>query len=243
MKILFIDHPVGQILSSKQSTSAVVKCISALEIRAVSESFLTFLLLRLSTCEALLLTDWLLFIRKISLSLMISLANDLIWKHCNGRQRCTRSTFIFVCQFNGRIQHKFQTKSSLRYSREEGSSPLLFSFRMALLSPIRKLRNPWVSVGSVWVTTKRMPMDFQKRWSIVLNAEIPVRQHEGDRSSNGRDVLSGHPSCLQYSDQLVKKIRTIHWQCIDCKRCIVCSKGDDSVSDVLLLLRPWFLSL
>ena len=25
------------------------------------------------------------------------------------------------------------------------------------------------------------------------------------------------------------KIKTIHWQCIDCKRCIVCNKGDDSV--------------
>ena len=40
---------------------------------------------------------------------------------------------------------------------------------------------------------------------------------------------SGHPSCLQYSDRLVEKIRTIHWQCIDCKRCVVCNKSDDSV--------------
>ncbi|CAF1355379.1 unnamed protein product, partial [Adineta ricciae] len=40
---------------------------------------------------------------------------------------------------------------------------------------------------------------------------------------------SGHPSCLQYSEKLVKKIRTIRWQCIDCKRCIVCNKSDDSL--------------
>ncbi|CAF1597063.1 unnamed protein product [Rotaria magnacalcarata] len=40
---------------------------------------------------------------------------------------------------------------------------------------------------------------------------------------------SGHPSCLQYSEKLVKKIRTIHWQCIDCKRCIGCNKSDDSL--------------
>ncbi|CAF3643481.1 unnamed protein product [Rotaria sordida] len=40
---------------------------------------------------------------------------------------------------------------------------------------------------------------------------------------------SGHPSCLQYSEKLVKKIRTIHWQCIDCKRCIICNKSDDSL--------------
>ncbi len=40
---------------------------------------------------------------------------------------------------------------------------------------------------------------------------------------------SGHPSCLQYSEKLVEKIRTIQWQCIDCKRCIVCQISDDSV--------------
>ncbi|CAF4226030.1 unnamed protein product [Rotaria socialis] len=40
---------------------------------------------------------------------------------------------------------------------------------------------------------------------------------------------SGHPSCLQYSEKLVKTIRTIHWQCIDCKRCIECNKSDDSL--------------
>ncbi len=39
----------------------------------------------------------------------------------------------------------------------------------------------------------------------------------------------GHPSCLQYSEKLVEKIRTIRWQCIDCKRCIVCNISDDSV--------------
>lgn len=42
-------------------------------------------------------------------------------------------------------------------------------------------------------------------------------------------LFSGHPSCLQYPKKLVKKIRTIDWQCIDCKRCIVCNKSDDSV--------------
>ena len=36
----------------------------------------------------------------------------------------------------------------------------------------------------------------------------------------------GHPSCLRYSDKLVEKIKTIRWQCLDCKRCIICSIGD-----------------
>jgi hypothetical protein len=48
-------------------------------------------------------------------------------------------------------------------------------------------------------------------------------------NSNKTLFFLGHPSCLQYSEKLVKKIQTIHWQCIDCKRCIVCNKSDDSV--------------
>lgn len=43
------------------------------------------------------------------------------------------------------------------------------------------------------------------------------------------DPRLGHPSCLHYSAKLVEKIQTLRWQCLDCKRCIVCKKGDDSV--------------
>ncbi|CAF4820630.1 unnamed protein product, partial [Rotaria sp. Silwood1] len=39
----------------------------------------------------------------------------------------------------------------------------------------------------------------------------------------------GHPSCLKYSDKLIQKIKTIRWQCLDCKRCVVCNEADDSV--------------
>ncbi|CAF1143595.1 unnamed protein product [Rotaria sp. Silwood1] len=39
----------------------------------------------------------------------------------------------------------------------------------------------------------------------------------------------GHPSCLKYSDKLIQKIKTIRWQCLDCKRCVVCNEADDSL--------------
>mgnify|MGYP001026567112 FL=1 len=39
----------------------------------------------------------------------------------------------------------------------------------------------------------------------------------------------GHPSCLKYSAKLVAKIKTIRWQCLDCKKCIVCHIGDDAL--------------
>ncbi|CAM4797785.1 unnamed protein product [Rotaria magnacalcarata] len=59
-----------------------------------------------------------------------------------------------------------------------------------------------------------------------------------EKNANGapEDMLScsecgncGHPSCLKYSDKLVKKIKTIQWQCLDCKRCVICTKADDSL--------------
>ncbi|UJR10028.1 hypothetical protein I4U23_014251 [Adineta vaga] len=62
----------------------------------------------------------------------------------------------------------------------------------------------------------------------------------GDEDKNAQgipeDMIScaecgncGHPSCLKYSDQLIAKIKTLRWQCLDCKKCIICHKGDDSL--------------
>ena len=39
-----------------------------------------------------------------------------------------------------------------------------------------------------------------------------------------------HPSCLNYSQELVEQIRADNsWQCIDCKACIVCDGTGDPV--------------
>ncbi|XP_066304152.1 histone acetyltransferase KAT6B-like isoform X2 [Branchiostoma lanceolatum] len=38
---------------------------------------------------------------------------------------------------------------------------------------------------------------------------------------------SGHPSCLKYSPQLTAKVRSMRWQCIDCKTCTACENKND----------------
>lgn len=37
-------------------------------------------------------------------------------------------------------------------------------------------------------------------------------------------ISSGHPSCLDMSDELVCVIQTYHWQCMECKTCTVCQQ-------------------
>lgn len=35
---------------------------------------------------------------------------------------------------------------------------------------------------------------------------------------------SGHPSCLQFSRKLTEKVKTLRWQCIECKKCSICAE-------------------
>lgn len=36
---------------------------------------------------------------------------------------------------------------------------------------------------------------------------------------------SGHPSCLKFSTDLTSKVKTLRWQCIECKMCSFCGKS------------------
>jgi len=42
---------------------------------------------------------------------------------------------------------------------------------------------------------------------------------------------SGHPSCLQFTENMIISVRTYPWQCIECKCCTVCgtSENDDQL--------------
>lgn len=41
---------------------------------------------------------------------------------------------------------------------------------------------------------------------------------------------TAHPSCLNYSPELVEQIRADDsWQCIDCKACTICDGTNDPV--------------
>eukprot|EP00794_Sanderia_malayensis_P020399 gene20399-22412_t len=38
---------------------------------------------------------------------------------------------------------------------------------------------------------------------------------------------SGHPSCLQFTDQLIIEVKKYKWQCIECKSCSLCGTSDN----------------
>ncbi|XP_049613434.1 zinc finger protein DPF3 isoform X2 [Syngnathus scovelli] len=42
---------------------------------------------------------------------------------------------------------------------------------------------------------------------------------------------SGHPTCLQFTDNMMHAVRTYQWQCIECKSCSLCgtSENDDQL--------------
>lgn len=51
-------------------------------------------------------------------------------------------------------------------------------------------------------------------------------------------VILAHPSCMNYSPELVLRITSdaSAWQCIDCKACIICNDSGDPVSCKLKIL-------
>ncbi len=42
----------------------------------------------------------------------------------------------------------------------------------------------------------------------------------------------GHPTCLQFTDNMLVSVRKYAWQCIECKCCTLCgtAENDDQVS-------------
>lgn len=40
---------------------------------------------------------------------------------------------------------------------------------------------------------------------------------------------SGHPSCLQFTQNMIISVRKYRWQCIECKCCSVCGTSDNDV--------------
>ncbi|GAA6067186.1 zinc finger protein DPF3 isoform X1 [Tachysurus ichikawai] len=41
----------------------------------------------------------------------------------------------------------------------------------------------------------------------------------------------GHPTCLQFTENMMHAVRTYQWQCIECKSCSLCgtSENDDQL--------------
>lgn len=61
---------------------------------------------------------------------------------------------------------------------------------------------------------------------------------------------AGHPTCLQFTDNMMQAVRTYQWQCIECKSCSICGTSENDVRmaasvplrhETWLLLRLFFL--
>ncbi|CAG01810.1 unnamed protein product, partial [Tetraodon nigroviridis] len=40
---------------------------------------------------------------------------------------------------------------------------------------------------------------------------------------------SGHPTCLQFTDNMMQAVQTYQWQCIECKSCSICGTSENDV--------------
>ena len=47
-------------------------------------------------------------------------------------------------------------------------------------------------------------------------------------------IFSVHPSCMDYSEELTRKIMSMPWQCTNCKTCFFCKQANDDVSSIYL---------
>lgn len=44
-----------------------------------------------------------------------------------------------------------------------------------------------------------------------------------------RRPSAGHPTCLQFTDNMMQAVRTYQWQCIECKSCSLCGTSENDV--------------
>lgn len=43
-------------------------------------------------------------------------------------------------------------------------------------------------------------------------------------------IVIGHPTCLQFTANMIVSVRKYRWQCIECKCCSICGTSDNDVS-------------
>ena len=43
-------------------------------------------------------------------------------------------------------------------------------------------------------------------------------------------LVTGHPSCLQFTANMIISVKQYRWQCIECKCCSLCGTSDNDVS-------------
>ena len=70
----------------------------------------------------------------------------------------------------------------------------------------------------LWLTPYFSPFAYRMTWCVA--------------SIKFSFFLAVHPSCMDYSEKLIKKIVQLStWQCTNCKTCQVCHEANDDVRD------------
>jgi len=65
---------------------------------------------------------------------------------------------------------------------------------------------------------------------------------EENKKTNSAEILvscsdcgrSAHPSCLQFTTNMIESVKKYRWQCIECKSCGLCGTSDNDVSNLCL---------
>jgi hypothetical protein len=80
------------------------------------------------------------------------------------------------------------------------------------------------------------PPQLQRQTKLKPNAICKVCKGNADKNKENKaeELLhcsdcdnSGHPSCLEFNDEMIDAIRLYQWQCMDCKTCVHCGQPHD----------------
>uniref|UniRef100_A0A8C7DK56 PHD finger protein 10 n=1 Tax=Oncorhynchus kisutch TaxID=8019 RepID=A0A8C7DK56_ONCKI len=94
------------------------------------------------------------------------------------------------------------------------------------------LRSP-LSHGALGLVAKNYSIVLPLQPKVIPNAICGICQKGKESNKKGKPEAlihcsqcknSGHPSCLDMSEELVGLIKTYPWQCMECKTCTVCEQ-------------------
>ncbi|XP_019644687.1 PREDICTED: histone acetyltransferase KAT6B-like isoform X2 [Branchiostoma belcheri] len=115
-----------------------------------------------------------------------------------------------------------------------GAGPSCFDYLSSSPSSPGSVSSIDIVVPDTDRTNRVISMEEKPRASPMPVCSFCLGTAECNRDGQAEELLScadcgnsGHPSCLKYSPQLTAKVRSMRWQCIDCKTCTSCENKND----------------
>lgn len=100
---------------------------------------------------------------------------------------------------------------------------------------IWKLHGMWISY-----MLKYTEFIFFVEWGIGWHQEWVYLLMIGRISVFFLNLAStGHPSCLQFTPNMIISVKKYPWQCIECKSCGICGTSDNDVRSVIHCCYYW----